>query len=411
MPPPDRWTNYEALGAVIPGTRLITFKVPLKKELCENLPEKEQFTPKNLLSLVSGLGHQLGMVIDLTFTRKYYSAFEFKDEGVRHEKIFTEGHNVPNDDVVYRFFDTLESFFLEQPDEKQVVGVHCTHGINRTGYVVCRYLIERLGWDPEEAMTVYHKSRGYPIERENYIEDLRKRQINEDYKYEGREKLPMKKTFQNRRGNEHQHNREWNHGQGSLHNYRHDKDDNRTDSTRRSPVDSRPRQHRDFHHHRDYQYGNGYPEDGYWPRDQRPNYSDRQRFDRRHQGDSYHRHRRDYFNSDRTPRHEFKKQFYSDNRGHSQHWGHSRGQSQDSYSDYRYENHQRRDRNQYWNKGSNGHREWGQSQSRNDRYYQGHSENWLQRSKYDFDGMQTRESPVNRDPQQIEGQESEGSRK
>ena len=27
---------------------------------------------------------------------------EFKDEGVRHEKIFTEGHNVPNDDVVYR---------------------------------------------------------------------------------------------------------------------------------------------------------------------------------------------------------------------------------------------------------------------------------------------------------------------
>lgn len=31
-----RWTNYEALGAVIPGTRLITFKVPLKK-VCENL--------------------------------------------------------------------------------------------------------------------------------------------------------------------------------------------------------------------------------------------------------------------------------------------------------------------------------------------------------------------------------------
>lgn len=27
---------------------------------------------------------------------------ELENQGIRYEKIFTEGHNVPNDDVVYR---------------------------------------------------------------------------------------------------------------------------------------------------------------------------------------------------------------------------------------------------------------------------------------------------------------------
>lgn len=175
--------------------------------------------------MVSDLGHQLGMVIDLTFTTKYYTALEFRDQGVRHEKIFTEGHNVPNDDVVYRFFDTLESFFRQCQDENQVVGVHCTHGVNRTGYVVCRYMIERLGFNPDNALAVYHESRGYPIERENYIEDLQLRHLNLDYKYDGREKLPMQKPQQNRRRYQNREQRRGDDDQGlRLNQGQHDRD-------------------------------------------------------------------------------------------------------------------------------------------------------------------------------------------
>jgi atypical dual specificity phosphatase len=25
------------------------------------------------------------------------------------------------------------------------LGVHCTHGLNRTGYLICRYMVEKLG--------------------------------------------------------------------------------------------------------------------------------------------------------------------------------------------------------------------------------------------------------------------------
>ena len=54
------------------------------------------------------------------------------------------------------------------------IGVHCTHGINRTGYLVCRYMIQRLGWIPEEAIAAFGAARGHPIERANYLADLKR---------------------------------------------------------------------------------------------------------------------------------------------------------------------------------------------------------------------------------------------
>lgn len=53
-----------------------------------------------------------------------------------------------------------------------LVGVHCTHGINRTGYMVCRYLMHTLGIAPQEAINRFEKARGHKIERQNYVQDL-----------------------------------------------------------------------------------------------------------------------------------------------------------------------------------------------------------------------------------------------
>ncbi len=30
--------------------------------------------------------------------------------------------------------------------------MHCTHGVNRTGYLICRYLIQKLKWSPQKAV-------------------------------------------------------------------------------------------------------------------------------------------------------------------------------------------------------------------------------------------------------------------
>ncbi|XP_061655167.1 uncharacterized protein LOC133489907 isoform X6 [Phyllopteryx taeniolatus] len=38
------------------------------------------------------------------------------------------------------------------PAADKLIGVHCTHGLNRTGYMICRYLIDVDGMDPAEAI-------------------------------------------------------------------------------------------------------------------------------------------------------------------------------------------------------------------------------------------------------------------
>lgn len=34
----------------------------------------------------------------------------------------------------------------------RLIGVHCTHGLNRTGYLICRYLIDVDGMEPAAAV-------------------------------------------------------------------------------------------------------------------------------------------------------------------------------------------------------------------------------------------------------------------
>nr|XP_058917986.1 RNA/RNP complex-1-interacting phosphatase-like [Kogia breviceps] len=40
----------------------------------------------------------------------------------------------------------------ENNDNDRLIGVHCTHGLNRTGYLICRYLIDVEGMWPDDAI-------------------------------------------------------------------------------------------------------------------------------------------------------------------------------------------------------------------------------------------------------------------
>ena len=46
---------------------------------------------------------------------------------------------------------------------------------DRTGYMVCRYMIERLDMSPDEAITLFDTARGHEQERDNYLQHLRSR--------------------------------------------------------------------------------------------------------------------------------------------------------------------------------------------------------------------------------------------
>ncbi|XP_061391823.1 RNA/RNP complex-1-interacting phosphatase [Musca vetustissima] len=142
---PDRWLDYKAVGDRIEGTRFIAFKVPLKPQLTE---AENRFDGKMLLEQVPNLG----IIIDLTNTNRYYNPKVFEDEGVQHQKLMIPGHVTPPQRLINKFKDYVKEFLQNNPDNDKLIGVHCTHGVNRTGFLICNYMVSEMSVEPNDAI-------------------------------------------------------------------------------------------------------------------------------------------------------------------------------------------------------------------------------------------------------------------
>ncbi|BAE72431.1 Protein tyrosine phosphatase 1 [Hyphantria cunea nucleopolyhedrovirus] len=163
---PDRWHDYTACGGVIEGTKILCFKTPLNAELFEYVTnDEDRWTVAKLLA-----NGALGAVIDLTNTTRYYDGAEIMRAGVLHRKIRVPGRAIPDESAVKKFCDTVDEFRKKCPT--MLIGVHCTHGVNRSGYLVCRYMIDKLGVAPSDAIARFETARGHKIERDNYSQTL-----------------------------------------------------------------------------------------------------------------------------------------------------------------------------------------------------------------------------------------------
>nr|AFN21248.1 PTP [Bombyx mori nucleopolyhedrovirus] len=164
---PARWHNYLQCGQVIKDSNLICFKTPLQPELFAYVTSEEDvWTTEQIVKQ----NPSIGAIIDLTNTSKYYDGVHFLRAGLLYKKIQVPGQTLPSESIVQEFIDTVEEFTEKCPG--MLVGVHCTHGINRTGYMVCRYLTHTLGIEPQEAINRFEEARGHKIERQNYVQDL-----------------------------------------------------------------------------------------------------------------------------------------------------------------------------------------------------------------------------------------------
>ncbi|XP_055375462.1 RNA/RNP complex-1-interacting phosphatase [Condylostylus longicornis] len=165
---PDRWLNYDAIGRQIYGTNFIAFKVPLKSSFDENLYQSERFNQIQLMERVPNLG----LIIDLTNTNRYYDSQVFEENGVQYKKLMTRGHDVPDEQIRSSFCRLVKEYLKFNLNSGKLIGVHCTHGVNRTGFLICFFMVTELKIDPIEAIKRFNDARGYPIERTNYLDFL-----------------------------------------------------------------------------------------------------------------------------------------------------------------------------------------------------------------------------------------------
>uniref|UniRef100_F1LEG3 RNA/RNP complex-1-interacting phosphatase n=2 Tax=Ascaris TaxID=6251 RepID=F1LEG3_ASCSU len=174
---PDRWLDYDPVGKPVKGTRFVPFKTPLSTDFFTNrgkdFDASDVFDVKTLLGYASAHGKEIGLVIDLTATEKYYDPCEWTNRGIEYVKIRCSGHSAHTQtDGVRHFFDVVTAYLNRNANNDKLIGVHCTHGVNRTGYLICRYLIEVEGWAASAAIKQFEYCRGYRIEREEYLASL-----------------------------------------------------------------------------------------------------------------------------------------------------------------------------------------------------------------------------------------------
>ncbi|XP_025208338.1 mRNA-capping enzyme-like isoform X2 [Melanaphis sacchari] len=166
---PNYWINCPPIATSGIANAFVAFKTPLDYKYDNKLAIKMRFNPEM---------QSIGLWIDLTNTTRYYSKFEIKNMGCDYIKIPCTGHgDLPNREVIEMFFNICSNFL--ENNFSQFIGVHCTHGFNRTGFFIVSYLVEVLNFDVTSAIRHFAEARYPGIYRQNYINELYRRYSNE----------------------------------------------------------------------------------------------------------------------------------------------------------------------------------------------------------------------------------------
>nr|CAH7716055.1 unnamed protein product [Callosobruchus chinensis] len=133
-------------------------KTPLSEKYNGKLPIEARYPPEEIFRRAAHNKVKIGLWVDLTNTSRYYSKKSIEDQNCRYVKLSCEGHGVaPSKRHVKRFIDITHDFIVHHPCES--IAVHCTHGYNRTGFLIVAFLVERLNFGVEDALNRFCKAR------------------------------------------------------------------------------------------------------------------------------------------------------------------------------------------------------------------------------------------------------------
>lgn len=169
---PPGWLDCPSVGDEI--FCLIPSKVPLGEAYHDCIIPGKRYSFKQVIHQQRVFGRKLGLVIDLTNTTRYYQTMDLKKEGIKHVKIQCRGRgSAPDNASVNQFVYEVSQFLLRQKHSKKYILVHCTHGHNRTGYMIVHYLMRsQPSMSVTQAITMFAKARPPGIYKPDYIDAL-----------------------------------------------------------------------------------------------------------------------------------------------------------------------------------------------------------------------------------------------
>ena len=173
-PVPDRWLHCPRKATQIIQNKFYAFKTPLSSEFDSQVPDECRFSVSMLFSTVKSYRLKMGMWIDLTNTSRFYDREEVEEHGCAYVKLPCKGHGeAPDLTTTKTFIQICKKFIQNNP--LQIIGVHCTHGFNRTGLLIISYLVEELSMSVDAALAEFTIARPPGIYKADYIQELYKR--------------------------------------------------------------------------------------------------------------------------------------------------------------------------------------------------------------------------------------------
>ncbi|PVD31857.1 hypothetical protein C0Q70_07276 [Pomacea canaliculata] len=171
---PPRWLHCPRKGSAI-QEKFFPFKTPLDGRYDDQIPEESRFSLEMLFSTFRSYKLKMGLLIDLTNTKRFYNSKDVEDKyECRYVKLQCKGRSeTPTVEQTQAFVNLCERFIHQKPLE--VIGVHCTHGFNRTGFLIVSYLVEKQSCSVEAAVRLFAAARPPGIYKQDYLDELFRR--------------------------------------------------------------------------------------------------------------------------------------------------------------------------------------------------------------------------------------------
>jgi len=170
---PPRWLHCPRKGELI-ANKFLPFKTPLDSRYNDQVPEDCRFDVDMFFASVKGYKIKVGLIVDLTNTNRFYNRADVERHDCKYVKVPCKGHGErPSLEYTQVFIDLCANFFLKDP--LHVIGVHCTHGFNRSGLLIVSYLVQKLEWSADAAVVEFAKRRPPGIYKQDYLDELANR--------------------------------------------------------------------------------------------------------------------------------------------------------------------------------------------------------------------------------------------
>ncbi|EFX79220.1 hypothetical protein DAPPUDRAFT_128585 [Daphnia pulex] len=170
-PIPQRWLHCPRKAFSIIGGKFLAFKSPLDARYENQVDDEYTFHPEMIFSSAKSMKLKIGLWVDLTNTSRYYDKNVVEQNSCKYVKLECKGHSeTPSPETVSQFISLCTQFISQNPT--QIIGIHCTHGFNRTGFLIVSYLVQALKMPVGDAVNKFSKARPPGIYKEDYLREL-----------------------------------------------------------------------------------------------------------------------------------------------------------------------------------------------------------------------------------------------